>query len=139
MAYVDQTLKAKISENVKKICKKYGVKATLSIRHHSTLCLNIKSGPIDFLGNFHKLYCERENGIGAEYRRENPNTTYLQANPYHYNKHFDGKALAFLQEVIPAMNDGNWDKSDIMTDYFNVGWYIDINIGKWDKPYLWTK
>jgi hypothetical protein len=30
---------------------------------------------------------------------------------------------------------GNHDKSDVMTDYFNVGWYIDINIGKWDKPY----
>jgi hypothetical protein len=33
------------------------------------------------------------------------------------------------------MNAGNWDKSDIQTDYFNVGWYIDVNIGKWNKPY----
>jgi hypothetical protein len=22
-----------------------------------------------------------------------------------------------------------------MTDYFDVGWYIDINVGKWNKPY----
>jgi hypothetical protein len=27
------------------------------------------------------------------------------------------------------MNIGNYDKSDIMTDYFNV------NIGKWNKKY----
>jgi hypothetical protein len=25
-----------------------------------------------------------------------------------------------------------------MTDYFDVGWYIDIKIGKWDKPYNFT-
>ena len=30
---------------------------------------------------------------------------------------------------------GNHNNSDISTDYFDVGWYIDINIGKWDKPY----
>jgi hypothetical protein len=34
------------------------------------------------------------------------------------------------------MNDGNWDKSDIQSDYFNVGWYVDVNIGKWNKPYV---
>jgi hypothetical protein len=33
------------------------------------------------------------------------------------------------------MNAGNWDKSDIQTDYFDVGWYIDVNVGRWDKPY----
>jgi hypothetical protein len=33
------------------------------------------------------------------------------------------------------MNDGNYDNSDIQSDYFSVGWYIDVNVGKWDKPY----
>ncbi len=28
-----------------------------------------------------------------------------------------------------------YDNSDIMTDYFDVAWYVDINIGKWNKPY----
>jgi len=23
-----------------------------------------------------------------------------------------------------------------MTDYFDVGWYISVNLGKWDKPYI---
>ena len=59
----------------------------------------------------------------------------IQVNPYHYKSHFNGDAYFFLSEVIPAMNDGNWDKSDIQTDYFNVGWYVDVNIGKWNKPY----
>jgi hypothetical protein len=33
------------------------------------------------------------------------------------------------------MNDGNFDKSDIQSDYFHVGWYVSVNIGKWNKPY----
>ena len=48
------------------------------------------------------------------------------------------KALAFLSEVIPAMNVGNFDNSDPMTDYFHVGWYVDVNLGRWDKPYVYT-
>ena len=63
----------------------------------------------------------------------------LDVNPYHYKDHFSGRALKFLQEVMPIMNDGNWDKSDIQTDYFNVGWYVDVNIGRWNKPYALVK
>jgi hypothetical protein len=33
---------------------------------------------------------------------------------------------------------GNHDRSDSMTDYFDVGWYISINVGKWNKPYEMT-
>ena len=56
-------------------------------------------------------------------------------NVYWYKEHFSGKALKFLGEVIPAMNNGNHDNSDIQTDYFDVGWYSDVNIGSWNKPY----
>jgi len=34
------------------------------------------------------------------------------------------------------MNIGNFDKSDAQTDYFHVGWYMSVNLGKWDKPYI---
>jgi hypothetical protein len=63
----------------------------------------------------------------------------LDVNVYWYKEHFSGKALKFLQEVIPLMNAGNHDRSDIQTDYFDVGWYVDINIGKWNKPYALVK
>ena len=32
-------------------------------------------------------------------------------------------------------SDGWYDKSDAMTDYFDIAFYIWVNIGKWDKPY----
>lgn len=112
MAYMNQEKKAKLAPAIKAICKKHGVKASLAVHNHSTLVLNIKSGKIDF------------------------GETRQQVNPYWYHEHYTGAALEFLKEVIPAMNVGNHDRSDIQTDYFDVGWYIDVNIGKWNNPYV---
>lgn len=132
MAYVSQELKQKLAPKIKAICKKYKVKATLAVRNHSTLVLNIKEGSIDFFESFNRLGSQESR---PSYNQFKPVTTSIDVNPYHYQNHFDGKALKFLQEVIPAMNAGNHDRSDIQTDYFDVGWYIDVNIGRWNKPY----
>lgn len=132
MAYVSQELKSKIQPKVKDILKRYKVKGTLAVRHHSTLVLNIREGVIDFIGNSNET-CAKDPYQVA--RGVQPSKDYLDVNPYHYDKHFSGSAKQFLDEVMAAMNDGNWDKSDSQTDYFNVGWYVDINIGRWDKPY----
>jgi hypothetical protein len=128
MAYMSQERKAALAPKIKEICKRYGVKATIGVRHHSTLVLNIKSGKIDFINDY---------GDTPEARADAEKFG-IQVNPYHYKKHFNGEAHHFLSEVIPAMNDGNHDNSDIMVDYFDVGWYIDVNIGKWDKKYQLT-
>ena len=132
MAYMSQERKAEIAPVVKAICKKYGVKASIAVRHHSTLVLNIKSGAIDFIesyinGNPHKMTDEAANRV-----RKSGN---IDVNPYWYQEHFTGAALDFMKEVFAAMNVGNHDHSDIQSDYFNVGWYVDVNIGRWNKPY----
>jgi hypothetical protein len=137
MAYVSQELKASLAPTIKAICKKYGVKGTLAVRNHSTLCLNIKSGSIDFIGNGNETCSNDHYQVSRGFT---PNKSgYESVNTYHYKSHYSGKALKFLSEVIPLMNKGNYDDSDIMTDYFSVGWYVDVNIGKWDKPYLLEK
>ena len=141
MAYVSQELKAKLAPSIRAVCKKYGVKASVAVRNHSTLVLNIKQGNIDFIENYIetdkvKDYCNYMGVADVASIRKNQN---LQVNPYYYKDHFSGRALKFLKEVMPIMNDGNWDKSDIQTDYFNVGWYVDVNIGKWNKPYALEK
>lgn len=136
MAYMSQAKKAEIAPFIKKICAKYGVKASLAVSNYSTLVLNIKSSKIDFMESFNRLGMEESRPSHIPFV---PETRYISVNPYHYKRHFDGKALKFLSEVIPAMNRGNHDKSDIMTDYFDIGWYIDVNIGKWDKPYVLEK
>lgn len=127
MAYVSQELKAKLAPKIKAICKKYGVKASLAVRHHSSLVLNIKSGKIDFLGNY-----------ARDFKEANAQRTNIQVNTYWYQDHFDGVARDFFSEVIPAMNAGNHDRSDIQVDYFDVGWYVNVNVGQWNKPYELT-
>ena len=122
---MNQEKKAKIAPQVKAILKKYNVKASLAVRNHMTLVLNVKQGPIDFINDFGNPEDAAKFGI--------------QVNPYHYKSHFEGKSVKFLEEVITAMNVGNHDRSDIQSDYFDVGWYVDVNIGKWNKPYALEK
>ena len=135
MAYVSQELKAKLAPTIKAMCKKYGVKASLAVRNHSTLVLNVKQGRIDFIGNFNNIAKNRNTALGQAHLAEN----HIDVNPYWYQDHFDGRARKFLSEIIPAMNNGNHDRSDIQTDYFDVGWYVDVNIGRWDRPYALEK
>jgi hypothetical protein len=129
MAYMSQERKASIAPVVKKILRKYGVKGSLSVHNHSTLTLNIKSGKIDFIKNFNET-ADRLAG-----NRFTPATDSIDVNPYWYHEHFSGVAKKFLQEIIHAMNAGNHDNSDIQTDYFDVGWYISVHIGRWNRPY----
>lgn len=136
MAYMNQEKKAKIAPVIKAICQKYGIKGSLSIRNHSTLCLTIKSGVIDFIGNSNEVCSKDSYQMGRGFT---PTTrSYEQVNVYHFKSHYDGIAKECLAELIDAMNEGNWDHSDIQSDYFNVGWYTDVNIGNWNKLYELT-
>ena len=136
MAFMSQERKAQLAPAIKKICTKYGINASLAFSNHSTLVLNIKQGPIDFIGNSNEV-CARHPRYND--RPMQPSKDHISVNPYWYTEHFDGKALDFLSEVMPAMNVGNHDRSDIQTDYFDVGWYVDVNIGRWNKPYALVK
>ena len=141
MAYMSQEKKARLAPTIKAICKRYGIKASLAVRNHSTLVLNITQGPIDFVENFIQRDADTHHGRKMspeqiEYLRKNRS---IDVNPYWYPEHFTGTALEFLQEVIPAMNAGNHDRSDIQSDYFDVGWYVDVNIGRWNRPYALEK
>ncbi|AGR47969.1 molecular chaperone DnaJ [Sinorhizobium phage phiM7] len=135
MAYFSQEMKKAIAPKIKEICKKYDVKASLGVRHHSEVVLNIASGAIDFIANANEVM-KNDPYAAADAREVKHN---INVNQYHYEKHFSDKALDFLKEVLTVLNTGNYDKSDIQTDYFNVGFYVDVNIGKWDKPYVVTK
>lgn len=141
MAYMSQERKAQIAPVVKAICKKYGVKASLAVRNHSTLALTVTQGNIDFVENFiktdrEKSYAKYLSQDQIDYIRKNRT---LDVNPYHFKSHFTGRALQFLTEVHSAMMTGNHDRSDIQSDYFDVGWYVDINIGRWNRPYAMEK
>jgi hypothetical protein len=132
MAYISQEKKAQIVAKAKTILKKYGIKGTFSIDNASTLYLNISQGEIDFIGNY--------NENPTNYRQFNfdPATKSLTVSRFRWNESYTGMALAFMEEIWPVLMEGNWDNSDSMSDYFDIGWYCYINIGKWNKPYVCT-
>jgi hypothetical protein len=118
MAYVSQDDKAKLAPQIKKVLSKYGMKGSISIRHHSTLVVTLQSGSIDF--------GEYTHGDG-----------YIQVNTYHIESHYRGKAKSFLTELLAAMKGPDYfNNDDAMTDYFHRSHYTDINVGKWNKPYF---
>ena len=117
MAYVSQDDKAKLAPQIKKVLSKYGMKGSISIRHHMSLVVTIQSGSIEF---------DHSHGDG-----------YTQVNVYHIDSHYEGKAKAFLTELLAAMKGPDYfNNDDAMTDYFHRSHYTDINVGKWNKPYF---
>ena len=142
MAYVSQELKSKLSPKIKAICKKHGVKASIAVRHHSTLVLNVKSGKIDFIENYIKTDADKiaANKMSADTIAHIRKNQSLDVNTYWAHEHYSGKAKQFLTEMIAAMKGPDFfDETDAQVDYFHCSHYIDINIGKWDKPYIVEK
>ena len=119
MAYISQKDKAELAPGIKRVLKKYGMKGSIAIKHHFSLVVNVQSGPLDFT---------HSHGDG-----------YTQVNTYHIDRHYSGDVRQFLNELVVAMKGTKWfDKSDIQSDYFHTAYYIDINIGRWNKPYVQT-
>jgi hypothetical protein len=117
MAYVSQTDKKELSIGIKKVLKKYNMKGTIAVRHHSTLVVNIQSGPIDF----------------------NMRDGHDQVNVYWIHEHYEGVAKQFLTELLAEMKGTKYyNNDDAMFDHFDRSHYTDINVGKYNKPYVQT-
>ena len=132
MAFMNQEKKKLLAPAIKAALKKYGLKGSIAVNNYSSLVVNIRSGKLDLIGNYNEVATSKPN-------RDYYPSGYLSVNDYWIEEQFTGDCLAFLSELVPAMNDGNHDRSDAMIDYFDVGWYTDINIGQWDKDYVCTK
>ena len=71
------------------------------------------------------------------------NEGHHQINQYHLED-FYGKENAKVLDKIhviaktaPAKNGGKvwYNDSDAMIDYFDIAYYVHINVGKWNKQY----
>jgi predicted methyltransferase MtxX (methanogen marker protein 4) len=122
MPYIDKEQKAEKEVRLKALAKEYGIKATVARKNYDTIVLNISGGKIDFFGSY--------NEVDTHY-----SSSYIQVNEYYIEKHFTGIAQEFLMKAHAIMNEGNFNDSDAMIDYFHRGWYVRINIGQWNKPY----
>lgn len=138
MAYMNQEKKAALAPGIKAVLKKYKMKGSISVQHYSALVVTLKSGELDLIGDY---ISNPKNQECWGRQRDLSDVKDIDVNVYHIDSSFTGKYAKFLKELLAAMQksgDGsveNYNNSDIMTDYFDVGWYNYIKIGKWDKPY----
>lgn len=133
MAFFTQAMKQERAPAISKIAKEYGVKLSMKVEHSSTFIITLNSGVIDFVGDY--------NATKAAKHYHNPSNDgeaqYLQLHRYaNFSEQFSNpKAVEFLTKICAVAMQGNHDNSDIMTDYFDVGFYFYIHVGKWNKHY----
>ena len=123
MAFISKEDKNTKAILLRALGKKYGIKLSVARHNYSTIVLNIYSGKIDFM---------------SEYNLKD-NSGYIQVNHYRIDYNFCGLSQEFLNECYRILNANNYNNSDSMVDYFDVGFYIDINIGKFKKAYEYIK
>ena len=111
MAFMGQEKKAKIAVELKKVIPK-DWKYSLAVHNYSTICLTISAAPVDL--------------VAANLRTNKE--PYLQLNEHHLDLEYAGELLEIFQKIKNALNLNNYDNSDVQTDYFDVGHYVDISI-----------
>lgn len=142
MAWVQKEVVTKVREALKVLNKEYGMKTSVSGTNSSSLKVRILSGKIDFIQNRIDMltndnrYTEAEKAHNIKYMTEF--NSGIQVNHYWLDTVFSGIALEYLEKLKAIMSVDHWDKSDIQSDYFNCAYFMNIDIGTWDKPYVVT-
>lgn len=148
---MDMSLKeiaTKLRERVKK--EMPDIKWSITIEHYSmgqSLHISLMEAP------FEAIICQRrrvfKNGQ-EEWEESQPEKQSAQLNHYTFREgyeHTEGcsngtkltrKAWNVLSLVSGYATSFNFDDSDSQIDYFHTNFYLHLNIGKWDKPFVVT-
>jgi len=114
MAYIS----AEDTKAIRKALKTALPQFKFSVRnsHYTGVNVTIVSGPTDF-------------GCGD----------HAQLNEYYPERYQDGDIFKKIVEITnTAGSRPNYDNSDAMVDYFDVGYYTHFSVGSWNKPFVKT-
>lgn len=115
MAYISTEEVKVIREELKKnFPSKDGWKFSIVKRDFLSLNIIILSAPVEIRNDVQRTY-EQVNKYRLEGRREE------------------------LKRIFEIANRNNYDYSDVQSDYFDVGFYLNISIGSYDKPFVLKK
>ena len=115
MAYISKEEVKERRDAIKKAFPtKEGWKFSVTQQHYSTIRVVIREAPIELIPNGE---CSTVNHFG------------LGRNKY------PEEIEAVYQKITDIVMRGNHDNSDPMTDYFDVGWYYDLQVGEWDRKF----
>ncbi|MFW5847925.1 MAG: LPD29 domain-containing protein [bacterium] len=110
MAYITKEKAREIRNEIKKeFPTKKGWKFSITIKDYSSLNVDIMKAPIKFTEK-----------------------NYEQLNHYYLENYDNSDVLIKIRDIC---NKTNYNNSDPMTDYFDVGYYFHLSVGKWDRPF----
>lgn len=123
MAHINQEKKKEIVANIKKeFPAKDGWKFSFGVENYSTLYCRLLSAPVDF-SEYYNISEYEIDPLTKEKSINNPNS-------YEIERHFKGtEAHDKLVRIFEILNETNHNNSDAMTDYFDVGYYVNFTIG----------
>ena len=118
MAWMNQEKKKAIAAELKKVVPA-DWKWTLGVRHHSTIVMTVSHTA--------KLVPDFFNDKPGDF----------SLNPYYPERGIHKEYHDTVKSILKALNLNNHDNSDAQTDYFDVGHYVELRFGLWNKPYTY--
>lgn len=130
MAYFNQEMKKLVTNRLKENFP--GWKFSVKVSNHNQLMVAVKSAPLDLWSNYVETVGE-DNLFG-----DNGSTS---LNHYYLNRAFSGECLEKMEALVKDMNlegddkHANYSSSTPYDDYPDVGYFISLRLGLWDKPF----
>lgn len=132
MAYINDAKKEKIVAAVKAVLPK-GWKGTFRVRNCSGIVFTLKSTPHDLEEFFKPSFIEEKKKYNTT---EDGSISSFTLNHRYLYKNVKPEFLEIFEKINAALNIDNYNNSDAMTDYFDVGHYVEWLIGSEKKPYV---
>ncbi len=132
MAYISKEKVAEIRANLKKEFP--DIKFSVRRDNHISLDVSIMKAPYHFFSEKIRLTWNTASVSGEQKTLPYCGgiNHYWIENSLEYDNH------AILQKIVDICMEGNHDNSVVQADYFDVGWYFNLNVGKWDNPFQYT-
>ena len=116
MAYISTEEVKVIREELKKnFPSRLGWKLSIVRRDYLSLSISIIQAPFEL--------------------RNDQKNAYEQVNQYWLESRENKQSIPVLKKIFEIANKNNYDRSDVQSDYFDVGYYLNISIGHFGKPF----
>lgn len=120
MAYISIDEVKAVREQLKKEFPEF----RFSVRRRDAMAIDVSvmKGPTDF----------SDLGLRAGYSPINEHT--IDKYPH---AEFLGRVIEIMKKAPGTVEGGQeyYNNSDVMSDYFDYAYFMDLSIGKWNKPY----
>lgn len=116
MAYISTEEVKVIREELKKnFPSQLGWKLSIVRRDYLSLSISIIEAPFEL--------------------RNDVKNDYEQVNSHWISSRENKQSIPVLKKILKIANKKNYDRSDVKSDYFDVGFYLNLSIGHFGKPF----